>query len=154
MLLNDASTKEEINSPEIFEALTHAKDEGKIRFTGFSSHSNQSETLRAALASNFYDVAMIAYNHAGNFRHSIYEEFYQEWDQEELEKDIKDAADAGMGIVAMKTCSAAPPKEKGKAKIGYLSGLKWVLRNKNISTMAVWMGTFEEAEENVRAMIG
>ena len=152
MLLHAASSAEELNAPEIYEALTKARKEGKIRYTGFSSHSNQVEMLRIAEKSKFYDVAMIAYNHAGNFRHTVYEGFYQEWDQDALEKEIKNAAELGMGIVAMKTCSTAPHKEKRGPKGSYPDGLKWVLRNRNISTMAVWMDTFGEVDENVRAM--
>ncbi len=152
MLLHAASTEEEINSPAIVEALTRAKEKGKIGFTGFSSHTNQIGTLLAAVKTEFYDVAMVAYNHAGKFQHTVYEGFNQEWDQKTLEKEMSAAVKKGMGIIAMKTCSAGPYKASSESKAAFPAGLSWILKNKNISSMAVWMGNFRELEENIKAI--
>ena len=122
MLLHNATKEEEINSSAIVEALTRAKEKGKIGFTGFSSHTNQIGTLRAAVKTNFYDVALLAYNHAGKFKHTVYEGFNQEWDQKTLEKEMEKAVKKGMGIIAMKTCSAGPYKASSGIKASFTAG--------------------------------
>ena len=83
----------------------------------------------------FYDVAMFPYNHRGGFWHQGGVEdkpfdtsgHYNEWDQPALEKVMEKAAASGMGLVAMKTCSAGPLKEDGESKATYTAALKRIL---------------------------
>ena len=153
MLLHSASSEEDLKSPAVLEVLTKARKSGKIRFCGFSSHSSESyKILRAGVEAEFYDIAMIPYNHAGHFHHTVYKGFYCEWDQDALEKEMERAVACGMGIVAMKTCSAGPLKKEGESTGTYQACLKWILRNKNVSTMAVSMRNFRDADEDVGAM--
>ena len=152
MLFRGVSSEEEVNSPEVFEALAQAKEKGLIRFTGVSCHSNQAETLQAVIQCKFYDIFMVSYNHAGNFTHSQSGRF-SEWDQPALEKEIVKAAGAGIGIIAMKTCSAGPYKEKGESKASFSSALKWIRKNPHIGTTVPGMANFAEVEENMQAMV-
>ena len=46
--------------------MSKMKKEGKIRFSGFSSHSHMAALLREAAKSNYHDVALVSYN----FTHS------------------------------------------------------------------------------------
>jgi len=151
MLKQSAVTKEELLAPAVLEALTKAKESGKIRFNGFSTHWNQAEMLREAVKSGFYDVALVAYNHAGNYTHSISKSFY-EWDQAELEEEIENAVKAGMGIIAMKSCSGGPFPVKSGEKPSYTGALKKMLENTNISSCVPAMANFREIQENVAAM--
>jgi len=152
MIIRGAPTEEAVKNPEVMEAFSKAKKAGKIRFCGFSSHSARShEILKIGVETKFYDVAMVPYNHAGNFRHTIYG-IYSEWDQDTLEKEFENATANGMSIICMKTCSAGPLKKEGETRGTYQAGLKWILRNKNISTMAVGMGSFREVIEDAGAM--
>jgi len=151
MLVQGPATREELLAPAVLEALGKAKEAGKIRFCGFSSHKNQAEMLREAVKSRFYDVAMISYNHAGHYTHSVSKNYY-EWDQEELEREIEKAAEAGVGLVAMKTCSAGPLREHGELEATYTAALRRVLRNEHIGTIVPAMANFREIEEDVSAM--
>ena len=151
MVKQSATTKEELLAPAVLEAITKAKEAGKIRFSGFSTHENQAEVLREAVKSGFYDVALIAYNHAGNFT-PAYGGEYHEWNQAELEKEIENAGSAGMGIVAMKTCSGGPFKEEGQTEANYPSALRQILKNKHISSTVPAMGNFREVDEDIKAM--
>ena len=152
MLIRGASTEEAVKNPVVMEAFSKAKEAGKIRFCGFSSHSPRShEILRMGVDTGFYDVAMVPYNHSGSFTHVIYG-IYSEWDQDSLEKEFEHAVAKGMGIIVMKTCSAGPLKKEGEVRGTYQASLKWILRNKNVSTMAVGMGNFREINEDVGVM--
>jgi predicted aldo/keto reductase-like oxidoreductase len=73
------------------------KKEGKIRFSGFSSHSRMAPLLREAAQCGYHDVALVSYN----FTHS-----------KELKEAVAMAAKAGVGIVAMKTQAGGYTKEK------------------------------------------
>ncbi len=152
MIIRGASTEEAVKNPVVMEAFSKAKKAGKIRFCGFSSHTALShKILQAGVETKFYDVAMVPYNHTGSFHHTIYG-IYSEWDQDALEKQFENAVKQGMGIIAMKTCSAGPLKKEGETRGTYQAGLKWILRNKNVSTMAVGMASFREVNEDAGAM--
>ena len=152
LLLHSVNSIEPITSDEVRKAFETAKKSGKIRFSGFSCHQNQAEILRTAREAGFYDVAMVAYNHAGNYTHPRTGRFY-EWDQASLEKEIVLAASEGMGLVAMKTCTGGPLKEDGQQEATYTAALKWILRNKHIGTVVPAMANFSELDEDVRAMM-
>ncbi len=109
--------------------------------------------LRTARESGVYNVAMVAYNHAGNYTHPNSGRFY-EWDQASLEKEMEKAAAAGMGIVAMKTCAGGPRKEEGDSSPNYTSALRWILENPHVSTVVPGMANFRQIDEDVAAMTG
>ena len=91
MCPHGANCPEEVNLPEIFETFAEIKKSGKARFLGFSSHNDPAGVLKAGAATGKYDVAMVAYN--------IANEGY-------LDEAIRQAYDAGMGIIAMKVAMA------------------------------------------------
>lgn len=154
MLLHSVSDEKDLTSPALREAFEKAKKAGKIRFCGFSSHqSNAHSLLRTAVGEGYFDVAMVPYNHAGKFDHTVYKGFSVSWNQTELEAAIKDAVTAGMGIVAMKTCSAGPYAFSPDEKPSFPGGLKWIMKNPDISAMAVAMANFREVESNT-ALLG
>ncbi|MBN1291062.1 MAG: aldo/keto reductase [Candidatus Latescibacteria bacterium] len=152
MIIRGATSEKAVNNPVVREAFSKAKEAGKIRLCGFSSHSGEShKILRMGVDAKFYDVAMIPYNHAGNFRHTVYG-IYSEWDQEALENEFKYAVSQGMSIIAMKTCSGGPLVKGDETRGSYQDALKWNLRNKDVSVMAVGMASFREVAEDVGAM--
>lgn len=151
MLKQSAATKDELLAPAVLEAVTKAKEAGKIKFAGFSAHTNQAEMLREAVKSGFYDVAMVAYNHAGHYTHSVSNDYY-EWNQAELEREIENAVKAGMGIIAMKTCSAGRYRKTDAEEESYTAAIAKVLENDNIASAVPAMASFREVDENLRAM--
>lgn len=152
MIIRGATTEKAVKNALVMEVFAKAKEAGKIRLCGFSAHSsNAHEMLRLAVETGVYDIGMVPYNHSGSFTHSVYG-IYSEWDQDALEKSFENAVAKGMGIIAMKTCSGGPLKKEGDIRGSFRAGLKWILKNKNVSVMAVGMGSFREAEEDIGAM--
>ena len=104
-----------ISSEEVHKALLDAKSAGKVGYFGISTHRNAQKVLEAAIKTGWYDLAMIGITPAG----------WYNWDTKGLEKDtpslleiqplLKQAGDAGIGLVGMKTVRyLAPMKSLGK----------------------------------------
>jgi len=151
MLFHGASSVDIIHHEAIMEFFEEAKKAGKIRSRGFSSHVNQAELLKASNESKFYDVIMVAYNHKGSYIHWRSRR-YSEWDQPAMEIELEKARKNGIGLVAMKTCSAGPYSPDEESKPSFEAALKWILSQGKVHTMAVAMANFKEIEENIRAM--
>ena len=66
------------------------KAEGKIRFFGFSTHSNMEECLQAAAGLGWIDGIMMTYN-------------YRLMHTDQMRRAVDACADAGIGLTAMKT---------------------------------------------------
>lgn len=70
-----------------FEAL---KQQGKTRFIGVTTHSNEPDVIRAAVESGVWDVVLTSYN-------------FRQAHRTEVRAAIGEAAAAGVGVVVMKT---------------------------------------------------
>lgn len=91
-----------VASDEMYAAFNKAKDAGKVRFLGLSTHQNAEQVLGAAAQTGHYDLAMIAITPAG----------WYDWDGKkllpgtktlkELQPVLAQAREAGMGLVGMK----------------------------------------------------
>jgi len=134
-----------LNNPGIKEAMLDLKDRKKIRFIGFSTHTNMSECIRNATEDGFYDVIATAFNYALE-------------DDIGLLKALQIASSKGIGIIAMKTqCSQYwyreyVPEEKleyYKGCILHTAVLKWVLQHDFITTAIPGYTTFQQMEEDV-----
>jgi len=131
------SSPEEVSDPRLFEFMSNMKKEGKVRFTGFSAHSHMAPLLREAAKSNFHDVALVSYN----FTHS-----------KGLKEAVALAAQAGIGVVAMKTQAGGYKKEKMGGLNPHQAALKYILRDQNISAAVPGVTTIEQIEECAAAM--
>jgi len=152
MLFRWPRNPDELLSETVEEAFDHAREKGKIRFTGFSTHENQADYLDTAVKAGFYDVALIAYNHAGSYIHPNSGRYY-EWDQASVEAAIGRASSAGMGIVAMKTCAGGPRTVPDTEEKSYTAAIAKVLDNPYIDTTVPAMANFRQADENLRAVM-
>lgn len=117
--------------------MSQMKKEGKVRFTGFSSHSHMALLLREAAKSNLHDVALVSYN----FTHS-----------KELKEAVAMAAQAGIGIVAMKTQAGGYKRKKLGNLTPHQAALKFVLMDPNVSTTVPGVTTIEQIEECAAVM--
>ncbi|MFC1508643.1 aldo/keto reductase [Candidatus Omnitrophota bacterium] len=152
MIIRGATTPKAVKNNVVHETFAKAKKAGKIRACGFSCHSaNAHEMLKLGVETGTYDAIMVPYNHAGNFRHTIYG-IYSEWDQKTLEGEFEKAVAKGVAIICMKTCSGGPMKTGDNPRGSYRAGLKWILQNKNVGTAAVGMASFREIDEDFGAM--
>ena len=107
-----------IGSEEIYKAFLDAKTAGKVGYFGLSTHKNAKKVLEAAIKTGWYDLAMIGITPAG----------WYDWTTKEIEKDtlsltalqplLKQARDAGIGLIGMKAVRLmAPMQVAGKGKV-------------------------------------
>lgn len=147
MYIHDVSATENVHPPALTEALAQLKKEGKARFVGFSTHSNQAACLNEAARTGFYDVVLTAFNyaHAGN---------------SELLDALANASSKGIGLIAMKTQCSQYWYKGGLSTVEqmYYEGaiiqsavLKWVLRHEFITTAVPGYTTYEQLNEDVSA---
>lgn len=123
----------------LMKALVKAKESGKARFIGISSHMNIPEVIKAVVESKIYDVIVVSYN------------FLQK-DGDDVKKAIGYAARKGIGIVAMKTQGGNNLSEDLKIKINHKAALKWVLNDENVCTAIPGMTTFSQMDLNFSVM--
>ncbi|MBN2812697.1 MAG: aldo/keto reductase [Bacteroidales bacterium] len=145
LMIHDISTIDEITNPYMVEAMQELKTQGKIRFPGFSAHVYWPDLLNTAAEQGLYDVALLSINYSmSNDTVSL--------------NAMKNAAEKGMGLIAMKTqCQQEWYKQNLPAEAqAYYEGnvmhsalLKWVLRHEFIATSIPGFTTFEQLQTDV-----
>ena len=131
------SRKESVVYEPVLKAMEKAKKEGKIRFAGISTHTNEPEVVHATVDSKFYDVILVAYN-------------FQQKHYPEVRNAIARAAQAGIGIVGMKAIRGGnrqtPTVQSASA------ALKWVLQDPNVHTIVPGFTAFGELETDLAVL--
>ena len=139
----------EKNSPsalpdELFEAQQIARQQGKIRFAGVSTH-NPKDMVPFLVKKGATDVVLATFNFT-------------------MEKDFADAMAqanaAGLGVVAMKVMAGGfrrnkpddPTGAKLKREGAMLAALKWVLKDTYVHTTIPGITDMDQLEENLKAM--
>jgi predicted aldo/keto reductase-like oxidoreductase len=120
-------------------AFEELKKSGKARFVGIGTHSNEPEIIRAAVESGFWDVVLTAYN-------------FRQTHREEIREALGKAADAGLGLVAMKTQAGVYWDRARRNMINMKAALKWVLQDENVHTTIPAFSNFEEMQEDLSVM--
>lgn len=118
---------ERLLAPNIHEAFDRLKEQGKVRFLGFSSHAPNLEAVaNAAIDSGRFDVMMLAY-HFGMWPH--------------FGDIIKRAHEKDMGVVAMKTLKGAKHTNlaefRDEASSYAQAAFKWVLSNPAVACLVI-----------------
>jgi predicted aldo/keto reductase-like oxidoreductase len=134
---------------ELIDAQQTAKQAGKIRFAGVSTHSGQPTLIPFLAKHPKVDVILTAYN------------FTME---PVMTSVIEEASKAGKGIVAMKIMAGgigggrgrgrggpSPYAEMLKAPGAMASVLRWVTRNPDVHTTVPSMTDMDQLDENIRA---
>ncbi len=127
--------KEGVLFPEMLEAVTRAKKEGKTRHVGVSTHKNEPEVIRGAIESKIFEVVLTSIN----FRQGHYAE---------VKRAIAEAANAGIGIVAMKTMAGGFMDRERKIPINCKAALKFIMQDENICTSIPGITNFDHLKEN------
>ena len=131
-----------LKRPGLLSALDKAQKAKKVRFVGFSTHRNMVECIETAVPSGRFDVILTTIN-------------YSMADDKTLLEAMKKAADAGIGLVAMKTqCKQSWGREGGTdtnlskydRSLVNSALLKWSLRLESVTTAIPGYTTFQQLE--------
>jgi predicted aldo/keto reductase-like oxidoreductase len=118
-------------------AMVKAKEAGKARFLGMTTHANVPEAVHAAVDSEFYEIVMASYNP-------------RQTDVLEVKEAIARAAGAGLGVVAIKVIRGDVNRDEGP--VDARASLKWVLQDTNVHATIPGFGTFEEMNIDLSVM--
>lgn len=129
---------------ELIEAQQIAKQQGKIRFAGLSTHTPK-VLIPVLIQKGTFDVVLVTYNFTMD---------------KGVDEAIEQAAKAGMGVVGMKVMAGGfrkvkpsdPLAPKLKREGVMLAALKWVLKSPNVQTTIPSMTDMEQLDENLKAM--
>ncbi|MBN2198420.1 MAG: aldo/keto reductase [Candidatus Aminicenantes bacterium] len=139
LYLHNVQYRDSVLFEPLLKALETIKKSGKARFVGVSTHGNMSEVLNVAAESGFYDVVLTSYN-------------FRDQNLEALEKAIARAAEAGLGVVAMKTQAGVYWDREKTEPINMKAALKWALRNPHIATAIPGMTAFDQLSLNLEVL--
>ena len=137
LYLHGLSSRDEVLLPEHMEAVESLKAQGKIRFSGVSTHSNMVSVMDAAVEAGVYDVVLTSFNFQS---------------PPEVAEAVKRTAAAGLGVVAMKIMTGGYSMEAFPGLNPYQSALRWVLEHEAVSTTIPSMATFDQVRENAAVM--
>jgi len=140
-----------VDLPEVQEWAEQAKKSGKIRFFGFSTHSNIESCLEGAAKLGWIDATMFTYN-------------YRLMNTPRMKAAIDACASAGIGLTAMKTQGARQGRDTPAqaALLDALNGmgfkpgqakLRAVLDDPRIAVACVQMPNLRVLRENVAAAL-
>lgn len=135
LYLHFSSSAEQTLDKRHIDALRKAKESGKARFVGVSTHSRMAEVINAAVDSNFYEVVLTSYN-------------IKLKDDKELNDAIKRASEAGLGVIGMKTMAGGYLDKEKKKPVNCKAALKWALSNPDIHTTIPGISNYEMLQEN------
>jgi predicted aldo/keto reductase-like oxidoreductase len=139
LYLHNIRTREAALHETLLQALQKARQDGKTRFIGLSTHSNEPEVIRAAVESQVHQVVLTAYNFRQDHR-------------DEVRKAIAGAAKAGLGIVAMKTQAGVFWDKERQSPINMQAALKWVLQDPNVHTTIPGFTAYDQLLQDVMVM--
>ncbi len=127
---------------ELVEAWSRAKQQGKIRHIGLSTHS-PNDMVDRILEIGKIEVVLATYNFTmGGTRDAAFERISK----------------AGLGLVAMKVMAgglkARNPKPQMQRPMAGLAALKWAIRKPFFATAIPSMTDMEQLEMNFQAMAG
>ncbi len=135
LMLHGSGSREHALNEERLKAFQKIKDQGRARFFGISTHSNEPEVIRAVAENNIYDIVSTSYN-------------FKMENFQDLKQAVAEAAAAGIGIIAMKTMAGVYWDKERQDPINTNAALKFVLQNPNIHTTIPGATSFQELEEN------
>ena len=122
-------------NPTLVESLKQAKQTGRTRFVGFSTHENEPDVMDAAVEGGVCDVVLTSVNFMQDHYASV-------------KAAMKRVAAAGIGIVGMKTMAGGYYDKARSRRINCKAALKFVLQDENLSTTIPGITSFDQLTEN------
>jgi predicted aldo/keto reductase-like oxidoreductase len=123
----------------MMKVFSKAKESGKARFIGITTHASEPEVIRSAAEAGVWDVILTAYN-------------FMQHHKEEVRKAIQYAADKGLGIIAMKSQGGVALNREKPVQVNHRAALKWVLSDKNVCTTVPGITAFEQMDLDFSVM--
>lgn len=127
--------------PEVREAYVKLRQQGKVRFFGVTTHTNQADVINAVVddPDKFFDTVLVAYNMKS---------------EPTVQQAIAKAKGAGVGVVAMKIQAGSYRREEAKpiSPEQAAAALKWVLQDANVTTVIAGMKTLEHVKQMMPVM--
>jgi predicted aldo/keto reductase-like oxidoreductase len=127
--------------PEVREAYVKLRQEGKVRFFGVTTHTNQAEVINAVVddPDKFFDTVLVAYNMKS---------------EPTVKQAIARAKGAGIGVVAMKIQAGSYRREEAQpiSPEQAAAAMKWVLQDTNVTTVIAGMKTLEHVKQMMPVM--
>jgi uncharacterized protein len=139
LYLHSVKSRADVLFEPFIRAMEKAKQEGKARWVGVSTHSNEPEVLDAVVEGKFYEVVLTAYN-------------FKQDHQQQVQQAIARAAAAGIGIIGMKTMAGGYMDKFRLKPVNTRAALKWVLQDENVHTTIPGMTSFDQLESNLAIM--
>ncbi len=140
LMLHNIRTAEDAHNPGVVEALAQLKKEGRARFVGVSTHAGQDLVLNEVAGMDFYDVVLFSVN-------------FTMADNAALFEAIENAAQKGIGLIAMKT-QGGGRQRKNLGPINETAALKYVLRNEHITTAIPGYTNFDHMAQDFEVARG
>jgi aryl-alcohol dehydrogenase-like predicted oxidoreductase len=152
LLVRGVETPYELShAQEVLDAFEVVRKAGKVRFLGFSAHSDPGGVLNAAIDTGVYSVGMVAYHFLNAKR---------------VDPVIDKAKKADFGVLAMKSARVLQNPYNRREFIGarvaalnklapgdkltpFQKGFSFALQNKNLSGVVIGMVTLDHAKEDV-----
>lgn len=139
LYMHDVDNINVLRHKEIVNAMLDLKKKGKVRFIGVSTHKNEPVIMKAMAEDGIWDVVLTAYNFKQTYR-------------DEMDIALQVAADAGIGVVAMKTLAGGFLDKERTKPVNTQAALKWVLSNPNIHTTIPGITAFEQLTSDLQVM--
>jgi predicted aldo/keto reductase-like oxidoreductase len=139
LYLHNCSGPKMITFEPLMNAMVKAREAGKARFLGVSTHRDEANVIRAAVDAEIYDVVLTAYNFMQDHR-------------DEVRAANAYAADHGVGIVAMKTQGGRRVNQNSDIEVNHRAALKWVFSDPNVCTAIPGVTTFDQLDLDFSVM--
>jgi predicted aldo/keto reductase-like oxidoreductase len=133
---HDIYSRDAVFYKPLNDALLKLKADGKVKHLGVSTHRNENIVIDAVVESGIYEVVLTAIN-------------FKQGHVQQIKESIANAAEKGVGIIAMKTMMGGFLDSERKQPVNASAALKWVMHDANICTSIPGFTTFEEMVESV-----
>jgi len=137
--LHGVTDRERLFDPVMREALVKLRQQGKVRFFGVTTHTNETEVVNAIVddKDKFFDTVLVKYN----FRSG-----------DDLRKAVARASQSGIGVIAMKTQAGGYATDALGPISPHQAALKWALQDKSITAAIPGMRDMGHLREDIAVM--
>ena len=139
LMLHKVEDAKELADGPSREVIINAKQQGKARFLGVSTHKNEAGVINAVIEDpdHLFDCVLLTYSYKS---------------PPEVKEAIARAAQAGIGIIAMKTQMGGYSGKEFGDITPHQAALKWVLSDVNIACAIPSMCSLKQVKEDMAVM--